>query len=139
MPNKYEPTPEDIKKAELAREFQNEMDLAFFVVNLQMCLSDYHSLTETEKIFIRKAHEQKFISDTTWLRNAVLNAEANANRGKNKKFIELFPKRQSRADKEYNENAITVIEEMEQEQGKSWVDKIYQANGMKKPISEGKE
>ena len=93
-------------------------------------------MTETEKMFIRKAHEQKFISDTTWKRNAVLNAEANVNRGKNKKFIDLFPKQQARADKDYNENAIAVIEEMEREQGKSWVDKVFQANGMKKPINE---
>ena len=93
-------------------------------------------MTETEKMFIRKAHEQKFMRDTTWTRNAVLNAEANVNRGKNKKFIDLFPKQQARADKDYNENAIAVIEEMEREQGKSWVDKVFQANGMKKPINE---
>lgn len=136
MPGSYDPTPQDIRKAELASEFHSEIDLAFFVVHLQMSLSDYYLLTETEKLFIRKAHEQKFMSDTTWTRNAVLNAEANVNRGKNKKFIELFPKKQARADKKYNENAIAVIEEMEQEQGKSWVDKVFQANGMKKPINE---
>lgn len=103
-----------------------------------MSLSDYYSLTEKEKLFIRKAHEQKFVSDTTWTRNAVLNAEANINRGKNKKFIDLFPKTQ-KADIEYNENAIQTINEMEREQGKSWVEKIYKANGMQKPISERKE
>lgn len=103
-----------------------------------MSLTDYYSLTEKEKLFIRKAHEQKFVSDTTWMRNAVLNAEANINRGKNKKFIDLFPKKQ-KADIEYNENAIQTINEMEREQGKSWVEKIYKANGMQKPISERKE
>lgn len=103
-----------------------------------MNLTDYYSLTEKEKLFIRKAHEQKFVSDTTWMRNAVLNAEANINRGKNKKFIDLFPKTQ-KADIEYNENAIQTINEMEREQGKSWVEKIYKANGMQKPISERKE
>lgn len=138
MPNDQDLTPQDIKKAELASDFRDEIDLAFFVVNLQMSVSDYHSLTETERMFIRKAYEQKFMSDTTWMRNAVLNAEANVNRKKSKKFIDLFPKKQ-KADKEYNENAIQNILEMEEEQGKSWVDKVYKANGMQKPISERKE
>jgi hypothetical protein len=99
-----------------------------------MSRTDFDNLTEKEKLFIRKEHENKFISDTTWLRNAVLNAEANINRGKNKKFIELFP-RKLVANKEYNENAIKNIIEMEETNGKSWVDRIYKANGMKKPIS----
>jgi hypothetical protein len=94
-------------------------------------------LTEKEKMFIRKEHENKFMKDTTWTRNAVLNAEANINRKKNKRFIELFPKK-NLADKEYNENAVTNILEMEEKNGKGWVDLVYKANGMKKPIPKGK-
>lgn len=93
----------------------------------------FNLLTEKEKMFIRKEHENKFIKETTWIRNAVLNAEANVNRKKNKKFIELFPKR-LRADKEYNQQAIQTILEMEERNGKGWVDLVYKANGMKKPI-----
>ncbi|KAA0565344.1 phenylalanine racemase [Bacillus sp. CH30_1T] len=99
-----------------------------------MSREEFDNLTDKEKMFIKKEHENKFISDTTWLRNAVLNAEANINRGKNKKFLELFPRKQV-ANKEYNENAIKNIIEMEETNGKSWVDRIYKANGMKKPIS----
>lgn len=85
-------------------------------------------------MFIRKEHENKFIHDTTWMRNATLNAEANANRKKGRMFMDLFPKKQSKADKEYNENAVKTILEMEERNGKGWVDLVYKANGMKKPI-----
>lgn len=97
-----------------------------------MSRAEFDMLTEKEKMFIRKEHENKFISDTTWLRNAVLNAEANVNRKKGKKFIDLFPKKQ-KADKEYNQNAIETVLEIERIKGKSWVDKVYSANGMKTP------
>ncbi|WP_187119060.1 phenylalanine racemase [Bacillus marasmi] len=120
--------------AELARDFSYEKDLAFFVVHFHMSPSEFNLLTEKEKMFIRKEHENKFIHDTTWMRNAMLNAEANANRKKGRKFMELFPKKQSKADKEYNENAVKTILEMEEKNGKGWVDMVYKANGMKKPI-----
>lgn len=58
------------------------MDLAFFVVEFGFTPDEYYKLTEKEKMFIKKAHENKFIHDTTWTRNAVMNAEANANRKK---------------------------------------------------------
>lgn len=102
-----------------------------------MSRAEFDTLTEKEKLFIRKEHEHKFIHNTTWMRNAVLNAEANLNRKKNKRFIELFPQK-LKADKKYNENAIQNILEMEKEKGKSWVDKIYKANGMKTPQKGGK-
>ena len=49
-----------------------------------MTPAEFGMLTEKEKMFIRKEHENKLISDTTWTRNAVLNAEANLNRKKHK-------------------------------------------------------
>lgn len=106
------------------------MELAFFVVEVGMSKAEYEQLTETEKMFIRKRHEQKFINETTWLRNAVLNAVNNALRKKGKKFIDLFPKAPKKADKEYNENAIKTILEMEEKKGKGWVEKIYRANNI---------
>lgn len=139
MPSSGEETPEEERKRELAKDFQHEMDLAFFIVQIGLSPSEIDVLTEKEKLFIRKEYENKFISDTTWMRNAVLNAEANVNRKKSKKFIELFPKKNARANKEYNEGAIKTIIKMEIEKGKSWVDKIFKANGMKKPSSKGKE
>ena len=113
------------------------MELAFFVVDIGMSKCEYESLTETEKMFIKKRHEQKFINETTWLRNAVLNAVNNALRKKGKKFIDLFPKAPKKADKEYNENAIKTILEMEEKNGKGWVALIYKRNGIKTPRKGG--
>lgn len=87
-------------------------------------------------MFIRKEYENKFIHDTTWTRNSVYNATVNANRKKNTRIQELHTKKQSKADIEYNGNAIKIVEEMEAAQGKSWVDRIYQANGKQKPTRE---
>ncbi|MBC1937189.1 phenylalanine racemase [Listeria grandensis] len=101
-----------------------------------MSRTEFEGLTEVEKMFIRKEYENKFIHDTTWARNSVYNATVNANRKKNTRMQELHTKKQSKADVEYNENAIQIVEEMEAVQGKSWVDMIYQANGKQKPTRE---
>lgn len=69
----------------------------------------------------------------THLRNAVLNAISNANRKKNKRFIDLFKKKQAKADVEYNKNAMEIVLELEEKEGKSWVDKVYQRAGQRKP------
>lgn len=130
MPNDYDPTPADIRKAELAKDFSYERDLAFFIVQIGMSHKEFNTLTEKEKLFIRKEHENKFLHDMTWFRNAVLNAEGNANRKKGKKFIDLFPKKAPKADKEYNEDAVQTILEIEIKNGKSWVEKVYRANGV---------
>ena len=104
-----------------------------------MTPAEFGMLTEKEKMFIRKEHENKLISDTTWTRNAVLNAEANLNRKKHKRFIELFPKNPTKGDKEYNENAVKIIEEMDRNNGQGWIEKILKAAGMKKAIAKRKE
>lgn len=109
------------------------MELAFFIVEIGMSVSEYRQLTEIEKMFIRKRYEQKLINDTTWMRNAMLNAVNNALRKKGKKFIDLFPKKQTKADKEYNENAIEIIQKIEERDGKSWVNLIYERAGLRKP------
>lgn len=82
---------------------------------------------------MRKEYESKLVTDMTHIRNAVLNAVNNALRSKNKKFIELFKKKNEKADKEYNLKAIDVILEIEERNGKGWVDKILKASGFKKP------
>lgn len=118
---------------EQARSYADERDLAFFVVNFGYSKREYGELTELEKTFIRKEYETKTVNDMTHLRNAVLNAMNNANRGKNKKFIDLFKRKQAKADIEYNKNAIEVILEVEEKEGKSWVDKVYERAGQRKP------
>jgi stage III sporulation protein SpoIIIAA len=109
------------------------MDLAFFVVNFGYTKQDFMALTEVEKAFIHKEYERKVISDTTYIRDAVFNGVANAMRKKGSKFRELFKKRQAKADVEFNEQAVDIVIELEEKEGKSWVDKIYAANGMRKP------
>lgn len=103
------------------------------MVNFNYSKADYDALTETEKMFIYKAYENKTISDGTHIRNAVLNAVVNANRKKNKKFLELFEKKQEKVDVEFTENALEVINEVEERDGKSWVDLLYNKNGLKRP------
>lgn len=114
------------------------MDFAFFHVNFGTGREEFLKLTELEKAFIRKEFENKVVSENTHIRNAVFNAYSNANRKKSKKFVDLFKKAQQKADKDYNTNAISVVVEMEQNQGKSWVDKLYRANGMKRKSKQRK-
>lgn len=91
------------------------------------------ALTEVEKAFIRKEFERKTITDATYLRDSVLNAVSNAMRKKGSKFQELFKRKQAKADVEFNEQAIDVVMEVEDRDGKSWVDQIYHANGLRTP------
>jgi len=109
------------------------MDLAFFVVRIGMSKADYDALSETEKAFIRKEYESKIVEDSTHLRNAVMNGVANVLKKKHSRFIELWKKPRHKADKEYNDNARAVIEQMERSGGKSWVDQIYAANNQRRP------
>lgn len=115
-----------------AESYRDEQDFAFFHVNFGTEREEYLKFTEVEKAFIRKEYEMKVVSENTHLRNAVFNAYINANRKKNKKFIELFTKKQEKADIEYNQNAMKTVEEMEKRDGKGWVDKLYRAIGMKR-------
>ncbi|CAG9621091.1 phenylalanine racemase [Sutcliffiella rhizosphaerae] len=131
MPNDQEETPNDLRLKKLAEPFLEEKELAFFVVHIGLSPKDYSQLTNLEKLFISKEYENKFISSTTWTRNAVLNGVANARRNKGKKFIDLFPKKQAKADLEYNENVIEAISRMENKNGKGWVDRVYEKLGFK--------
>ena len=103
------------------------------MVNFGMSVKDYEYLSETEKLFISKAYEDHTVNFFTHLRNAVMNGVSNAMRKKSKKFIELFKKKQQKVDKEYNQNATAIVEELEARDGKGWVDVIYAANGLKRP------
>lgn len=107
--------------------------MAFFIVNFGLSKNDYLQLTEREKIFIRKAYEDKTVKETTDIRNAVYNAIGNSFRKKNSKPQELWSKKSQTIDIEQAKIDYTFIEKLEEEQGKSWVDLIYQANGMRKP------
>lgn len=117
----------------IAKDYSTEIDFAFFFVHFGTSKDEYLELTDREKIFIRKAWEEKTVRDTTFLRNAVLNAVSNALRKKSAKFQELWTKMQQPLDKELAKNHLALIQEVEETEGKSWVDLVYQENGLAKP------
>lgn len=63
------------------------------------------------------------------MRNAVLNAVSNALRKKNARFRELWKKVARPIDKEQAEENVKVVQEIEEKEGKGWIDKILRANG----------
>lgn len=115
-----------------AKDYETEIDFAFFVVNFGYTKADYEALTPREKIFIYKAWENKIVSDSSYMRNAFLNGYLNARRKRGKKFVDLWKKKQKRLNKEVAKENLTVIMGIEDQEGKSWVDFIYQKNGLKK-------
>lgn len=66
--------------------------------------------------------------------NAAFTAEYNVNRKKNKRALKLWKKARTRkADMEAIHDNLAVIREVEEKEGKGWIDVIYQKNGLKKP------
>lgn len=124
-----EPDPDYEKIAKL---YQKEIDFAFFAVNFGYSKTDYEELTPKEKAFIYKAWEEKIVSDSYHVYNAVFTATYNVNRGKNKKALKLWRKAKVRkADMEIIQDNLKIIREVEQKEGTAWIEKIYRANGMK--------
>lgn len=116
------------------------MEFAFFVVNFGFSKSEFLALTETEKAFIYKAHENKTVRETNLLRDTIFNAVINAHRKKGKPFRKLWRKRAQKADHAVvadNINTVKEIEKNESERG--WIEKIYKANGLKMPDKKKKK
>lgn len=88
-------------------------------------------MTAVEKLFVRKALETKAVQDTELMRNAMLNAVANAMRKKGKSFIKLWHRNHT-ADAETAKEQLGTIEQIEKQE-RGWIDKVYAANGRKKP------
>lgn len=114
----------------MAKDYQKEIDFAFFAVNFGYSKSDYETLTPREKVFIYKAWENKVVSDSQMLSNAVSNAVSNSLRKKGKKAVPLWKKQPKRLDKETAKENLNLVTELENKEGKTWVDLIYQANGI---------
>lgn len=106
------------------------MDFAFFAVNFGYSKRDYEELTKTEKAFIFRAYEDKVVAQSTVFRDAVLNAVANAFRKKNSKFKKLWKKVNEKVDKEVARKNMSVIMEIEEREGKQWVERVFQENGI---------
>lgn len=116
----------------ISKPYRKEIDFAFFAVNFGYSKADYEELTPKEKAFIYKAWEEKIVSDSYHIYNAVFTATYNVNRGKNKKALKLWRKAKTRkADMEIIQNNLKIIREVEQKEGTAWIEKIYRVNGMK--------
>ncbi len=127
----------DHEYEELAKDYQKEIDFAFFVTNFQYTKADYEQLTPKEIAFIMKAWETKVVNDTTLMRNSVLNAVSNAMRGKGKKFTELWNKKRAVLNEEVAHKNLEIVESLEKDDDKTWVDLVYAANGMRVPSRKG--
>ena len=114
----------------MAKDYQKEIDFSFFAVNLRYSKSDYNELTPKEKAFILNSWEDKTVSDSTLLRNAVFNAINNAFRKKGKRFQELWKKKQRPINKETAHHNYDIVCQAESASGKEWVNLIYAANGI---------
>lgn len=91
-----------------------------------------------QRALILKELELKEVKEDMRINAAVINAISNANRGKNKPFKKLWKKKKgsTTVNPEKFKTQIKDILELEKEQGKDWVDLIYQANGIERRINE---
>jgi len=104
------------------------------VVNFGYTKADYEALTPAEKLFIRKAHEDKTVGDSSLFEKAVEIAIGNTVcRKKGKRALSLWHKQQRPADKAVVQKQIEIVKEVEEKNGKNWVQAIYEAAGIKMP------
>ena len=89
-------------------------------------------MTPREAAFIRKAWEEKLVSENTLMRKAVLNAVSNALRKKNGRFRELWKKVSRPIDKEVAANNLKTVYAIEEKEGKGWIDRVLESNGFKR-------
>lgn len=109
------------------------MELAFFITEFHFSKADYESLTPAEIAFVMRAWEDKTVRDTTYIRDAVLNAVVNAMRKKRQSFRKLWKKAgKLKADAQADyKNKIEIIKEIEKKEA-GWIDKVFAAAGRKR-------
>lgn len=117
----------------LVEGYERDIDFAFFFVNFGTSKKDFMELTKRDKVFIRKAWEEKEVRESTFLRNAVMNAVSNAMRDRKQPFRELWTKKNQPANFEIIEVNLETIEESNKTDKFDWVAEIYKANGFNKP------
>lgn len=115
----------------IAEPYQKDIDFAFFVVNFGYSKSDYDALTPRQISFIRKAWENKMVTDSYNMYNADFTAYYNANRPKRKKALKLWNKAKvKKVDMEIIRENLKIIREVEKSEGIGWVEAIYKANNL---------
>lgn len=99
-------------------------------MNFGTSRAEYESLTRTEISFIYRAWEDKLVRESTFARDAFLNAYVNANRKKGTLPIKLWEKHfngQKTVETAQDDlKTITAIEDAET----GWIEEIYKANGI---------
>lgn len=115
--------------SEEAKEYHRLIDFAFFVANFNYTKAQYDALTSVEKLFIRKAWENKQVLETSLINNAMVNALGNLHRKKGKKWIRLWNPKPKQTNREAQQDNLALIEQMEKEQGKGWVELLYKSIG----------
>lgn len=115
----------------MAEPYRKDIDFAFFASNIGCSKGEYEELTPREILFIRKAWEDKLVSESYLIYNAVYTAVYNVNRKKGKKALKLWKKSKvQKADAEAVQENLKVVKEVEEHEGKGWIDKILKANGL---------
>jgi hypothetical protein len=86
-----------------------------------------------------KAWEDKTVRDTTYIRDAVLNAIVNGLRKKRQKFRKLWKKAgKMTEDKQMDmKQKLQAIEEIEKTSTKNWIEKILENAGLKRKGGKG--
>lgn len=86
-----------------------------------------------------KAWEDKTVRDTTYIRDAVLNAIVNGLRKKRQKFRKLWKKAgMMTEDKQMDmKQKLQAIEEIEKKSSKNWIEKILENAGLKRKGGKG--
>lgn len=115
----------------IAEPYLKEIDFAFFVTNFGYTKADYEQLTPKEIAFIKKAWEDKMVSDSYNMYNAMFKASYNVQRPKRKRALKLWQKsRTKKADMEVVQDNLRIVKEVEQNEGMNWVKQIYKANNL---------
>lgn len=103
------------------------LDFAFFAANFGYSRSDYDMLTPAEAALIRRAYEDKIVTETTLLRDAVYNAITNARRKKGKRFRPLWKRKTEKKNTEIMRQRVSEIQEIEKKE-EGWIKRIYEAS-----------
>lgn len=120
--------------SKLAKDYQHELDFAFFAVNFNYSKADYEALTMAEKLFIRKAYEDKIVNESSVYEHAFEIAISNCLRKKGKRSLKLWTKKAKQGDKAQAAEMFKIVQENEKKHGNSWVDIVHKGAGRKRPL-----